>query len=353
MSAPDLLALRYGFYKLVYITPTRFCPSRCRHCCIDAGPEQTLTASADELRRWVRSVGDAGPVEWLGIQGGEPFAIVDELRAMLEAARDAKLPAAVVTNGGWATSPRAARDVLGSLPRISLLVVSADEFHEEFVPLRSVRHALEAGLACAERTEMQICEGPGHAAFMARLEEAVGRDLLSQAPITLAELGCTGRAAASGVASPPERTEEWPQGRCLFLGTPVIREDGTFVACCQPDVVTGDGPSPLRLGRMSDGSVARFLEQVDRDVYLQTLRVYGPRAVAVEASAHDWGWAPRRYARGIVCDLCRHLAACPGVFRAFRERHDNAEYRRELALARLAAYGETAPLDAEDWSAPA
>ena len=130
-----------------------------------------------------------------------------------------------------------------------------------------------------------------------------------------------------------------------MLGTPVIQEDGTLVACCQSDVVQGRERTALLLGDLNEGTLAEFMARVDADVYLQTLRVYGPQVIAREAARQNWRWRPRAYEVENICDLCRDLAADRRVVDGFRVLHDTPQYRRELALMRVVRYGEIQPLE--------
>ena len=346
MTLDDLLGLRHGFYKLVYVRSTRRCPLQCRHCCASSGPSAGIGARPEQLRRWAESIGKLEAAVCMGIEGGEPFVALDALRAALDAASRAGLSTAVLTSAFWADDPHAATRILRSLPRISSLIISADEFHEEFVPLSTVAHAIEVGLEHADHVGIQICLGGDKDAFMERLHDEIGEDLLSETDILMTILQYTGRATTTGVAERPAEVEGLPEGRCPFLGTPVIREDGVFVACCHQEVVLGDGPALLHLGNVDEMDVAEFMAQVDSDVYLQTLRVYGPKAIALEAMEKGWGWRPRAYREGDICDLCRDLTARPELVARFQREHGDPDYRRELALARLMAYSETAPLDA-------
>ena len=346
MTSEELLALRFSFFKVVNVQLTRRCPLKCRHCAVDAPAGMLAAADPAHLRRWIAGAGETDSVEWLSVSGGEPFAAVDELSVLLEAAAEHGLSTQVATSGFWAGSDRAARDTLLNIPAISFLMVSTDEFHEAFVPLPTVVRAIEAGLALTGHVGVQITVGPGHDAFMKRLHDRMGTELVRRVDIIEAPLRWSGRARSTGVAHAPARDSRLPEGYCLMLGAPVVREDGTLVACCHSDVVQGRERTALFLGDLKERTLAEFMARVDADVYLQTLRVYGPQAIAREAMGQNWRWRPRAYEVENICDLCRDLAAHRQVVDGFRSLHDTPEYRRELALMRLMRYGETQPLEA-------
>jgi len=342
MMIEKLIPLRFGFYKLIYIRPTQFCPLSCRHCCGSFGFDKKDTATTEDLRKWVHSVGTTECVEWIGIEGGEPFAVLSELRVLLSNAQEYGLSTGVLTSAFWALNDREAKNILSKIPLISFLVISADEFHEEFVPLARIAYALEAGLERGSAVGLQICKGPNYEAFMERLHFELGENLLNQVDILITPLQYIGRAR-NLVSFSGELEKSLPEGRCLFLGTPVIREDGAFVACCQQEVVLNDVPVLFHLGNMNSKSIIDFMSYVDSDVFLQTLRVYGPKFIAQKAVEHRWNWQPAEYRFDNICELCINLTLNPQVVESFRNHYDNPEYRHEIALARLACYGETWP----------
>jgi hypothetical protein len=346
MTSEEFLALRLSFYKVVNVQLTRRCPLKCRHCAVDAPVGKLTVADPVQLRRWIEGIGKMDSVEWLSVSGGEPFAAMTELAVLLEAATQHCLSTQVATSGFWAGRPRAARNTLLNIPTISFLIVSTDEFHEEFVPLPTLVRAVEAGLELARHVGVQITIGPHHDAFMKRLHDQMGTELLRQVDIIEAPLKWSGRARNTGITDAPAKGTCLPEGYCLSLGTPVIREDGALIACCHSEVVQEQEQTALHLGNLRKRTLAELKTRVDDDVYLQTLRVYGPQMIAREAVELDWRWCPRAYEVENICDLCRDLAAYPQIVNKFRSLHDTPQYRRELALMRLARYGEILPLEA-------
>ena len=130
---------------------TRACPARCRHCYVGAGPERsewmTLEAATAHLAALARMGVAAGGIH---ISGGEPFADpptgqagFDRLRAIVRAARIVGLAGIgyVETNGFWADSADLVRNRLVALAADGMqqLSISADPYHQEFVPPDRIR----------------------------------------------------------------------------------------------------------------------------------------------------------------------------------------------------------------------
>jgi hypothetical protein len=123
---------------------TDWCPARCRHCYVSAGPDRgawmTLAAAEGHLAALARL---RVPAEGIHIGGGEPFGNFDLLLAIVRAARKVGLPGIgyVETNGFWAESEDVIRKHLTALSEAGMLKlsISADPYHQEFVPPDRVR----------------------------------------------------------------------------------------------------------------------------------------------------------------------------------------------------------------------
>jgi hypothetical protein len=331
---------RFGFYQLVYIRPTQICPARCRHCSARAKPGAGSTASLEMLAGWVPAVVSIPGIKWVGLEGGEPFCVLQQLNLILELAHKNGISTSVVTNAYWATDELKATRILQSLPRINFLVISADEFHEEYIPLQRVIAAYKAAKSQVDYLAVQTCVGPDYPQFMARFQEQAGEELWESIDIIESPLAFIGRARESGIMERPLPVSELPDGSCLFLGTPVLRENGEFIACCQQEVVLSSHPTIFHMGNLDASGAERFKSYVSSDVYFQTLRVFGPKAIAEAALKFNWGWRPRRYQRDNLCELCMDLSGNKQVVDGFRDTFNTPEYRKKLALGRSLIFAE-------------
>jgi MoaA/NifB/PqqE/SkfB family radical SAM enzyme len=123
---------------------TDWCQARCRHCYVNAGPEgsrwMTPEAAAGHLTALARLGAAASGVH---IGGGEPFGDFERLLAIVRAARGAGLAGVgyLETNGGWAESETLVRPRLAALAEAGMmqLSISADPYHQEFIPPGRVR----------------------------------------------------------------------------------------------------------------------------------------------------------------------------------------------------------------------
>ena len=128
---------------------TDWCSARCRHCYVRAGPEGSAWMTADEAAGHLAALARMGVAAGsVHVGGGEPFGDFDLLIGVVRAARSAGLAGVgyVETNGYWATSGEVVRERLTALAEAGMmqLAISADPYHQEFVPPERVRRLYEA-----------------------------------------------------------------------------------------------------------------------------------------------------------------------------------------------------------------
>ena len=123
---------------------TDWCPARCRHCYVSAGPERSDWMSVDAAAGHLAALARLGvSAEGVHLGGGEPFGDFDRLLAIVAAGREAGLEGIgyVETNAFWATTQDLVRRRLGACRQAGMMRVSisADPYHQEFVPPDRVR----------------------------------------------------------------------------------------------------------------------------------------------------------------------------------------------------------------------
>ena len=129
------------------------CNAKCRHCAPRAGPDHQQQIASDDLCKWLDEAHSVGGMRVVVFSGGEPFLYPDLVKVITKSGK--LFPNVhVLTNAFWATDPKTAKDVLSPLAAggLTMLGISADDFHQEFVPIDRVRNAIAAcryyDLAC-------------------------------------------------------------------------------------------------------------------------------------------------------------------------------------------------------------
>jgi hypothetical protein len=125
---------------------TDACNARCEHCAYHCAPEVKGVMSFEEAHEYLEQVAKRPP-DLVCISGGEPCLYLDLVVKIVSAARALNIPNVwIFTNAFWATSAGIAMTKLMRLKRAGMtrLCLSADSFHQAFIPVGRVRNAIQA-----------------------------------------------------------------------------------------------------------------------------------------------------------------------------------------------------------------
>lgn len=127
---------------------TYWCNAACASCYLRCGPDRRGEGemTADQALGYWRSLVEASPHGCrIHLSGGEPFGDWPRLIEICQRAAAEKLGPLekVETNAFWATDEAVVRDRLAALDAAGLgkLVISADPYHQQFVPIERCRLA--------------------------------------------------------------------------------------------------------------------------------------------------------------------------------------------------------------------
>ena len=335
------------FHRALGINLTMTCPLRCAHCCVDSSPQRKEMLEGKWIVQRLREIGGRGQIEQLVISGGEPFLNAGLLREILQVARQHGLGALVHTSAYWAKSPRKAVEFLAGFPGLTHLCVSADEYHEPFVPLDNVRCGLLASLGHGLVTELavRVWDTDGDP-FLDRLEAVLGSELLARVHVDLASIGWVGRARSLasprvGVAPPP-RVGGFPAGACDTSHLPIVDHDGAVLACCNTELARKN--RPLQLGNLQEETFEAITDRAQRNNLLHAIRLWGPARLAEILIDHGEAEALQGvYPKGDICSLCNDVLSQPRLVALLERVLGSPACEAEIMLARLLRFGETAP----------
>jgi hypothetical protein len=150
---PRAEALHLAPWDFAGLMVTYWCNARCAFCYVYSAPDRggdMSVASAVELWRGLDRLAAAhGKTMRVHLAGGEPFGDWPLLLAIVRAARDAALTRLekIETNAFWATDDDLTRARLEQLDAMGMekLLISADVYHQEFVPLERVQRCVVQG----------------------------------------------------------------------------------------------------------------------------------------------------------------------------------------------------------------
>lgn len=126
------------------------CVAKCRHCPYMASPFRKGVMAVDDFKNYMTVLADEQSLDWIAFNGGEPFLFYKTLKRCIEIAhRLGQREISVFTSGYWGGSQANAQFKLHELKKAGLTSIyfSVDAFHQEFVPFRSARTAINAARA--------------------------------------------------------------------------------------------------------------------------------------------------------------------------------------------------------------
>jgi hypothetical protein len=114
----------------LHLLLTYQCTHECDHCFVWGSPSQSGTMTLEGIRRILAQAAEAGSVEWIYFEGGEPFLYYAVLLRGVQEAADMGFKVGIVSNAYWATDRADADECLRPLAgRLQDLSVSSDLFH--------------------------------------------------------------------------------------------------------------------------------------------------------------------------------------------------------------------------------
>lgn len=145
----------------LHLLLTTRCLFSCDHCFVWGSPDQQDVFSMAKIREIYKQARALGTVEWIYLEGGEPFLYYPILLQAAREAADLGFRVGIVTNGYWATSKQDALDWLDPFAGIVQdLSVSTDLFHYDELISPQSRHALAAAHELDIPMGTIVCERP-------------------------------------------------------------------------------------------------------------------------------------------------------------------------------------------------
>ena len=144
------------------------CTFECDHCFVWGSPWQSGTMTLALIDLALEQACEAGTIDWIYFEGGEPFLYYPVMLKGIAKAREMGLHIGIVTNSYWATAEEDALEWLRPLAgQVEDLSISSDLFHYEDNTSQQTRNASQAaeklGIPIGVISIAQPCEAvEGH-----------------------------------------------------------------------------------------------------------------------------------------------------------------------------------------------
>jgi MoaA/NifB/PqqE/SkfB family radical SAM enzyme len=341
-SRKDLMEKRENYFSQLGIILTGKCNIRCRHCMYNCQPDTKMELGWLVIERLIKEASAIENITQIHFTGGEPFLELDTLFKAVNLCKLLGLKVSVVTNGYWAVSVNVAKQILEKLDGLTLLEVSTDSFHQEFVSIDRIRNVI---LACNELginkcVRVSFLNDPVSEIenIKKHLSPVEGLYELSQQPVLP-----IGRAASHINLDLIFSYD--PKGVfCRGADFPLIISNGNVSACCGPSV-SWLGDHPLLLGNIFKQGLKEISDAADLNPIIHILRLWGPSELVnlvKEQSEKDCCFFTPPMLDEIqnICSLCKFIIANPKYSRLLQRAILNPVVVYELAVRRMIELGE-------------
>lgn len=302
----NLVFLLSTMINTISLLITERCNLRCAHCILGANPSLKNSFPVEWISSVIEGIHRAG-IQRLGITGGEPFLESRLLEKTLNTARSMGINVILSTSGYWAkntTYAIAHAKKLASLG-VTLVLLSADEYHQEYIPLSNISNAVNA--ICDSGLEYEV-----H--VTARNVETANYfvSALRELGVSKVAVGGIERAGRASTLPAIDGAKSELMFECAKLDNPLILTSGDVIACCDLLVAPEFRPEPgslLHLGNLRNEPIDVIIDRTCNNIVLQHLRKAGPDGLWMQLCAKNPRLAKSMRHDLNGCHLCYWMLA--------------------------------------------
>ena len=282
------------------------CNASCDICCFQCNPKNRFVMDAETIRACMREAAQMGTVKRFSFTGGEAMLYPELLIDLISyGKREFGIPSTLVSNGFWATDYEKGRKIASRLKDAGLVEVklSADRFHQRFVPIQAVKNAIRILLELNIDVPVSVMDTGRHDIIRETLEqlrpEIYGTKVVYYPLFLTEQMRSTQRTeiVPEDIATPMP----WESIRCPEAGIILLFSDGYMYTCCSQ--FTFDARR-LRIGRIGETPLAEAEKNANRDPILDMVRRSGPSWLAARAKERG---LPVKDRYSCSCELCYEM----------------------------------------------
>lgn len=310
----------HGNVKSITIIYTYKCPISCNHCCIECGPTRDETLGFDSARKCIIEAARRN-CKRVAFSGGECLLFANEIIQLVTIAASLRLKPQVVTNAYWAVTNKRAKNLVKQLANAGLreIIISADYFHQEFIPLSNVLRAIEEAQKHEIHVQVKMVARGKHDVELDSIATEIKKHIYNNsANIEVHFANPVGRLRKHQSNYPYYFRVQRSVCKSSFNLSVFPSED---VYCCCSVLLSkflkSGEPNLLYLENLKSRTLGEIIEIADTSPVLNALRVKGP-----DALLEIWGEGgntkydfPSTFHH--ICDFC------VAVNKALTTRHPN------------------------------
>lgn len=124
---------------------TNQCNAECRICCLSCSPQKNTVLDVALVKSYIQQASEINTIRLISFTGGEALLRLKELRECIVYAHQLGFEVSLVSNGFWGADYQKGYALMESLRQDGLtkITISADLFHQEYIPVSSVKNAIK------------------------------------------------------------------------------------------------------------------------------------------------------------------------------------------------------------------
>ncbi len=285
------------------------CSASCRICATSSHPLHPEKMTSQQAADYIQSISRIPSCKLVGFSGGEALMFYEELLELTGFAKSLGLASKIATNAFWAETPSIARRKLEKLRTngLEFLSISADPYHQEYVPIDRVLNAVRSGLELDMMVTVAYLHKPdnnqefqsflenlkiagfGDQLFFSTSLDPDVRRYLSVNYIDHAEKfknriylrestpGFCGRAKEFRDECPLFPRQALEENGCYQAGKMmIILPSGNLLMCCTVFAFDNDS---FVIGNVDKEGLLGLIQTVQSDPIIECLEVLGPNSV--------------------------------------------------------------------------
>lgn len=319
---------------------TEGCPLRCEHCIVSTvlpAEAARFTVPPAQARRYADEMPAlrARGIDRISFTGGEPLLAGEVLGLLSEAAGRSAIECTVVTACHWAKTIDDARRVVRSYPYLTHWHLSADVFHQKFLPLQFVVNAATAALETGHEVLIRMAArwpiSDEDTVFYGALVAALPPD----AKVAVQQISKSGRASEMDLDVPTGNAK--CGSPCMSTGL-VVRYDGTVSPCCSALIDERD-THPFQYAAANVAGVGATYDAWRGDPLLKLIRCIGFDHLLQWVCEDNPDHPVLQAVPDHPCELCHALWTVPGTAAAVRARVSEEPVQRKISALYDAVFG--------------
>lgn len=260
------------------------CNFWCGHCSVGSSPRTVMPMPRELLVKFMEGMREIPTAKVVVFTGGEVTLRKELLLEGIAMAKEGGYLTRIVTNGGWATSPEAARRMVQDLKHVGLdeLNTSYDDFHAPFTPIDNIVNLVRAGLDANMRIGMGVIVDKNATWNSQTVREALSKGLqmpMAELDQLIAVLEDYPTPAGSGESLDVQGLDAGPK---LDMGCPEViktvslHPNGTVKACCGHVMFYSHD---LTLGNIKDDTLLNIVSRAQHNIVYWWIHMLGPKRI--------------------------------------------------------------------------